>query len=139
MIFSTPGYDVREILESYQEKLWLRNYFFDYIDSEGVVLRILVKKVFIEISQNSQENTCARVSCRHQLCSFIKKDALPQVFSCEFCEISKNTFPHRTPPVAAFVDSDFLLSILYYYGGIIYPWYYVKRNKNILPKKELNI
>ena len=24
MIFSTPGYDVREILENYQENLWLR-------------------------------------------------------------------------------------------------------------------
>ena len=25
-------------------------------------------------------------------CNFIKKEALAQVFSCEFCEISKNTF-----------------------------------------------
>ena len=25
-------------------------------------------------------------------CNFIKKDSLVQVFSCEFCEISKNTF-----------------------------------------------
>ena len=25
-------------------------------------------------------------------CNFIKIEALPQVFSCEFCEISKNTF-----------------------------------------------
>ena len=25
----------------------------------------------------------------------------PQVFSCEFCEIFKNTFCYRTPPVAA--------------------------------------
>ena len=24
--------------------------------------------------------------------NFIKKDTLTQVFSCEFCEISKNTF-----------------------------------------------
>ena len=36
---------------------------------------------------------------------FIKKEALAQVFSCEFWEISKNTFYHRTPPVAASVDS----------------------------------
>ena len=36
-----------------------------------------IVKVFLEILQNSQENTC------------------------EFCEISKNTFFHRTPPVAA--------------------------------------
>ena len=27
-----------------------------------------------------------------QACNFIKKEALPQVFSCEFCEISNNTF-----------------------------------------------
>ena len=27
-----------------------------------------------------------------QSCNFIKKETLAQVFSCEFCEISKNTF-----------------------------------------------
>ena len=31
-------------------------------DIEAVVQRFSVKKVFLEISQNSQENTCARVS-----------------------------------------------------------------------------
>ena len=35
--------------------------------------------------------------------NFIKKETLAQVFSCEFCEISKNTFSYRTPPVAASV------------------------------------
>ena len=30
-------------------------------------------------------------------CNFIKKETLTQVF----CEISKNTFSYRTPPVAA--------------------------------------
>ena len=34
-------------------------------------------------------------------CNFIKKETLAQVFSCEFCEISKNTFFYRTPLVAA--------------------------------------
>ena len=38
------------------------------------------EKVFLEISQNAQENTCTRVS-------FLIK-SLTQVFSCEFCEIS---------------------------------------------------
>ena len=33
-------------------------------------------------------------------CNLIKKETLAQVFSCEFCEVSKNTFPYRTPPVA---------------------------------------
>ena len=27
-----------------------------------------------------------------QACNFIKKETLTQVFSCEFCKISKNTF-----------------------------------------------
>ena len=34
-------------------------------------------------------------------CNFIKKETLAQVFSCEFCEISKNSFSYRTPTVAA--------------------------------------
>ena len=32
-----------------------------------------------------------------EACNFIKKETLAQVFSCEFCEISKNTFSYRTP------------------------------------------
>ena len=78
--------------------------------------RCSVNKVFLKISQNPQENTRVRVSflikllasaCLHQassirhVCNFIKKQILAQVFSCEFCEISKNTIFYRTPPVAA--------------------------------------
>ena len=48
--------------------------------------RCSVKKVFLEISRNSQE-----------------KENLEQVFSCEFYEISKNTLFYRAPPVAASV------------------------------------
>ena len=52
--------------------------------------------MFLEVSQNSQENTCARVSflikLQAEACNFIKKETQAQVFSCEFCEISKNTF-----------------------------------------------
>ena len=36
-----------------------------------------------------------------QACNFITKENLAQLFCCEFCEISKNTFSYRTPPVAA--------------------------------------
>ena len=39
-----------------------------------------------------------------QACNFIKIKTLFQVFqvfSCEFCEISKNTFSYKTRPVAA--------------------------------------
>ena len=64
--------------------------FFIIFYTEAVVQRCSVKNVFLEISQNSQENTCA------------------QVFSCEFCEISKNTFFHGTPLVAASGSNIFL-------------------------------
>ena len=38
-----------------------------------------------------------------QACNYIKKETLALVFCCEFCEISKNAFPYRTPPVTASV------------------------------------
>ena len=41
-----------------------------------------------------------------QACNFIKKEALVQVFSCEFCEISENTFFHRTPEAASVFYRD---------------------------------
>ena len=46
--------------------------------------------------------------CRPQTCNFIKKETLAQVLSCEFCEISKNTFSYRTPLVAASEESIYL-------------------------------
>ena len=52
-----------------------------------------VKKVFLDMSPNSQENTCARDSFLVKLQAyFIKKESLAQVFSCAFCENSENTF-----------------------------------------------
>ena len=60
---------------------YLTNIYYNYRSSRPEVFR---KKVFLEISQNSQKNTCAIV---------------------EFCKISKNTFYYRTPPEAAFVTN----------------------------------
>ena len=59
------------------------------LSTETAAQRCSVKKMFLESFQNSQENTCARFS---EACNFIKKGTLAQTFSCEFCEISKNTF-----------------------------------------------
>ena len=39
----------------------------------------------------------------HEPATLVKKETLELVFSCELCEISKNTFFYRTPRVAAFV------------------------------------
>ena len=63
--------------------------------------RVLLKKGFLKNSQNSQENTCARdfflKSCKLEACNFINKKTQAQVFSCEFCEISKKTFFTEKP------------------------------------------
>ena len=68
---------------------------------------VFCKKVFLEISQNLPENTCARVSFLIKFqalglrpATLLKKNTLAQVFSCEFCEISKNNYFYRTPLVA---------------------------------------
>ena len=53
---------------------------------------VFCKKGVLKSFAKFTENTCARVSF---IIKFIKKEALAQVFSFEFCEI------FRTPPVAA--------------------------------------
>ena len=63
-----------------------------------------------EILQNSQKNTCARVSFLTKLqaeaWNFIKKETLAQVFSREFCENSENTFftEHLRATVSAYTQ-----------------------------------
>ena len=63
--------------------------------TEAVVQRCSVKKLLLKNSHNSQKNTCARISFLIKLqasaCTFIKKETLAQVFSCEFFENFKNT------------------------------------------------
>ena len=63
--------------------------------------------MFLEISQNSQENTEPRVSFlikkQAEACNFIKKETLTQVFSCKFWEVSKSNIFYRALPVAASV------------------------------------
>ena len=49
---------------------------------------------------------------RPHVCNFIKKETLAQVLSCEFCEVSKNTFCYRTPLMAASEWCLFLVQIL---------------------------
>ena len=74
--------------------------------SETVTQRCSLKKVFLKISQNSQENTYARVSFLIKkgiwnrcfpvkFAKFLRTSSvgtLAQVFSYEFFEIFKNTF-----------------------------------------------
>ena len=59
-----------------------------------------IKKVFLKISQNSQENIRARVSylikLQTEVCNFVENVTLTQVFCCKFCEIFKNNFLENT-------------------------------------------
>ena len=65
---------------------------------------VFCKRVLLKILQNLQENACLRVSLLIKLdalaYNFIKKETLAQVFSSEFCELSKNTRFYKTPLVA---------------------------------------
>ena len=67
------------------------------LTSEAVGRRCSAKMVFLEISQNSLENTW------HQACNFIKSEALAQVFS----KFLRTPFFHRTNLVAAFVTTNY--------------------------------
>ena len=54
------------------------------------------KKVFVKLSQNSQENTCVEVSFLINVQAwglqlYLKRDS-DTVFSCEFCKTFKNKF-----------------------------------------------
>ena len=75
------------------------------VKTEATTGGVLFEKVFLEILQNSQENgepygqpqACnftepQACNGEPQACNFIKKETLAQVFFCEFCEISENTF-----------------------------------------------
>ena len=61
------------------------------------------KNVTTFMSQLCYDKNSRKTLAKHrpEACNFIKKETLAQVFSCEFCEIYKNTFYYRTPLVAA--------------------------------------
>ena len=64
--------------------------------SEAVVRRCSTKKVF-----KSHRKHLRQWLVFNKVANFIKKESLAPVFSCKFCEISKNTLFCKTPPVAA--------------------------------------
>ena len=77
-----------------QKEVWQNQ-----LRSEAATGGVTHEKMFLKISQNSQENICVRVSFLMKLlalaCKFIEKYTLVQMFSCEFCE-TKHLF-YRIP------------------------------------------
>ena len=86
----------------------------DYYSEAGTD-GVLWKSVFLKISQNSQPKAC----------NFIKKGSLTQVFSCQFCEIFKNTF-----------FTEHLRTIASVYC-ILHLFYSAPRHFTILPKYSI--
>ena len=63
------------------------------LHAEAVSRRCSVKKMLLKISQNLQENTCARTSFLTKLqARWLQKKTLAQVFFCGFSEIFQNNF-----------------------------------------------
>ena len=67
-------------------------------------LGTLLTQQFLKV-QSYRSRCFVKKGLRPQACNFIKKETLVQVFSCEFCEISKNTFFHRTPRLLQILSS----------------------------------
>ena len=76
------------------------NYFFKKIDlkiiflhtAEAVTGSCSVKKVFLEIWQNSQENTCGRVSFSIKLQALLKKRLWRRCFPVDFAKFLRTPF-----------------------------------------------
>ena len=73
------------------------------VNTEAVAQRFCKKGILRNFAKFTGKRLCR---------NFIKKEALAQVFSCKFCEISKNTFSYRTPPVAASVNTAHVMKIV---------------------------
>ena len=74
--------------------------------TEVVFRRCSVKKVFLKISSKfTGKHLCQ--SLFFEVCNFIKKETLAQVFFCEFYGSFKNIFFYKTPLVAASTFSLF--------------------------------
>ena len=75
----------------------------------------------LKVSQNSQKSTCARFFFQKTLqveaSNFIKKETLVQVFSREFCKISKNTFftEHLWTTVSGYSRTLFSWLLVYHF------------------------
>ena len=73
---------------------YFQEYFLSCFSTKAIAQRCFVKNMSSQILQNSQGKSCTRVSflIKSLLKKKKKKEALAQVFSCQFCEIFKTPF-----------------------------------------------
>ena len=72
-----------------------------------------------------------------QACNFIKKEILAQVFFCEFCEISKNTFFTEQPWAAASGVPIILCSFMETFIDVFIYCFPVKKAGNLIYRIEI--
>ena len=61
--------------------------------SEAATRDVLQEKVFFEFRKTHRKTPVQEAFLiRSEACIFVKKETLVHMFSCEFCENSKNTF-----------------------------------------------
>ena len=75
---------VAKFILAYHQLVNLSSYF--NIGKKAMMTYIILLHVFVLLRETSYS------SSQLQDCNFIKKETLAHVFSCEFCEISKNSF-----------------------------------------------
>ena len=89
--------------------------------------RLQTLKQYIHFQELFCRSSCPEVFCKKGVlknfkkfagkhlctCTFIKKETLTQMFSCEFCEIFKNTIFYKTPLVTASVFDPLVPGVYY--------------------------
>ena len=92
--------------------------------AEAVVQRCSVKQVFLEISQNLQESSCARVSFLIKL-TLLKKRPWHRHFPVNFAKFLRTPFFDRASPVVASeksfpskITAIFIIFHVVYFGEI---------------------
>ena len=79
--------------------------------AESVIWRCSVyrKGVLRDFTKFTGKHLCQKIFFNEVAClrpATLLKKSMAQVFSCEFCKISKNTFFYKTPLVAASAHTD---------------------------------
>ena len=73
-----------------------------------IIMHLL--EIFTSIfTKRNRLRPCISLAWGQRPATSLKKETLAQVFSCEFCEISRSNFFYRTPLVAASVNFSKLL------------------------------
>ena len=101
--------------------------------------RCSVKKAFLEISQNSQENTCARASFLIKLqvapATLLKKKLWDRCFPVNYAKFLRTSFFYRTPPVAA--SDDFWWFLVFYLAELNLPLKFMNDSVPSLLKNKI--